>query len=1016
MFLSDVSIKRPVFITMVMVALVVVGLIAYSRLPVDLFPDMSTPVITVRVNYRGASPEVVEAKITNPIEKAVSPLAGVKSVTSTSSEGQSMVRVEYQMDYPVDKAVGEVRERVSWVQRQLPRDADDPFILRFDPSTMPFLWFAVADGSGKMSSIKLRGFVDEYLVPRLERVDGVAAVDVNGGRQRQVHVSLSLDRLQALGLSPQQVNAAIATENQDLPGGLIIDGNRELTLRTPGNFRNIEDIGNAVVVNKGGIAVRVRDIAEVRDSYREDRSFTRLDGKDSVMILVRKQSGTNTLEVASGVHKLLDTILQEQPHLNLVIARDDSDFIRHATNDTMFDLILGGILACAVVFFFFLNWRMTLITVIGLPVIVIGTFWAISLVGFSLNMITLLALSLCIGLLIDDAIVVRENMFRHLEAGEEPVTAAGRGTAEIALAVLAMTLSIVSVFMPVAFATGMIGKMFRQFGITVSLAVFLSLFEAFTLAPMLASRFDPRGKKRQHRPSRGISMGGLTGPYRRFLSWALAHRVVVVVIAVVLFAGSVFLTTRIGQSFAPSMDQGYFEVAFSHPPGTTLDTSNRIALEAERRIAEEPMVSHIQARANANEATITVRLKERGQVRAVQQRLRPRLANLDRNTRVRFSGQSGSLTGALTGAVSVRGRPVLVAVQSNGPIEQLEAASIRVARAVSEVPGTLDADRDIKPPRPGLRINVDRERASELGLSTNFVGSTVRSLVYGDVASQFRDGAEDVEIMVRLREEDRQRAMDVLMLPLASTRGAPVRLASVSSLVTAEEPNEIQRLDRQRVIMVGANIEDRPQGDVINDVQDRLRKLELPPGVTAKFTGQSQQMQESFDSLRFVMLLSLVFMYMVLASQLGSFLQPLIVMIALPLSVVGALGALMVTGRSIDIIAMIGMILLMGIVTKNSILLLDFANTRRREGASVKEAMLDAGQVRLRPVLMTSAALIMGMLPVALGLGAGGEFRAPMAITVIGGLVTSTLLTLIVVPVVYSFFGGKKKTAANPDI
>ncbi len=1017
MFLSDVAIKRPVFITMVMVALVVVGMIAYSRLAVDLFPDVSMPTLTVRTAYSGAGPEIIESQVTKPMEEAISPLSGVQSISSTSSRGMSLVTVNYNIDYPVDKAAAEVTERVNSTIRQLPKDADTPTVMRFDPSMMPFLMFSVADSTGKLSQIQLRSYVDDYLAPRLERVDGVASVDVSGGQQRQIQVLLSLDRLQALGVSPQQVSAAIDAENQDVAGGLITDSNRELTVRTPGNFTAVSDIGNVVVANKGGIVVRVMDVAEVRDGLVDQRQYSRLDGNPSVVIQVRKQSGTNTLTVAKGVNQVLAALGKEQPNLNVVITRDDSSFIGAATNDTLRDLIIGGLLACVVVFIFFLNWRMTIITVIGLPVIVIGTFFGFSVLGFSLNMITLLALSLCIGLLIDDAIVVRENMFRHLEAGETPVVAASRGTAEIALAVVAMTLSIVSVFMPIAFASGMIGRMFRQFGITVSVAVFISLFEAFTLAPMLASRFDPRGKNKDKPPSKGLSLEGLTRGYRWFLQWSLGHRLLIVGVAVGLFAVSLFLAMRVGQSFSPEMDQGYFEIALQQSPGSTLEKANTVSLEAERRIAEEPEVAHVLARAgggNAPENTsISVRLKGQNQVRTVQQRLRTKLANLDPDTKVRFSSSSGSLTGSLTGAVSVNARPILLAVESNGSLEDLDAASIQVMRAVASVPGTDQVDRDVTPPRPSLSVKVDRARASQLGLSTTAVGSTVRYLVDGNVASQFRTGGDDVDILVRLRQEDRQRAMDVLTLPLASTNGIPVRLASVSSLVPSSEPNQIARLDRQRTIRVGAAILDRPQGDVQADVQKRLDVLQLPPGVTVQWTGQSQQMQESFRSLYFVMSLAVVFMYMVLASQLGSFSQPLIVMLSLPLSAVGAIGALMITHKSLDITAMIGMILLMGIVTKNSILLLDFANKRRAEGATPAQAMLQAGQVRLRPVLMTSTALIMGMLPVAIGIGAGGEFRSPMAITVIGGLITSTMLTLVVVPVVYSFFARKQERRAE---
>lgn len=1012
MFLSDLSIKRPVFVTMLMVALIVVGVIAYAKLPVDLFPDTSSPVISVRVSYPGASPEVVESEITKILEEAVSPLSGIQSIESSSSQGQSSVTVIYSPDYAVDKAASDVRERVASVQRQLPRDATVPVVQRFDPSLSPFLMFSLADSTGKMSGTQLRSLVDSIIGPEIERVNGVAAVDVSGGQQRQIDVLLSLDRLQALGITPQQVSAAIDAENQDLPGGTIIDDNQQLNLRTPGNFTSVDDIANVAVVTKNLAAVRVRDLAEVKDAFRIDRSYSRLDGNPSVVVMVRKQSGTNTLQVAAGVHGLLENVIKQYPNLSLVVTRDDSGFIKTSVNDTLRDLIIGGLLACLVVFVFFLNWKMTLITIVGLPVIVIGTFWVIGALGFSLNMITLLALSLCIGLLIDDAIVVRENMFRHIEAGEDPPTAASRGTAEIALAVVAMTLSIISVFLPVAFASGMIGKLFRQFGITVAVAVFISLFEAFTLAPMLASRFDPRGKK-GHGISRGLSLDPVIRVYRGFLVWSLGHRFVVLSVGVVLLALSVVLVMRVGQSLSPDMDQGYFEISLSQPPGNVLENANAVALKAEAIVAAQPEVSHVLARVNSENSNISVRLKGTGQVAAVQRRLRVSLSTLDPNTRVRFSSQSGSLTGSLTGAVSVRSRPVLLAVQSNGSLEELDKASQQVVQAISQIPGIIEADRSVTPPRPGLRITVDRGRAAELGLSTAQVGATVRSLISGNVATQYVDNGENIDVNVRLRDEDQKRASDIMALPLQTAKG-PVRLAAVSSMVPSTEPNEISRLDRQRQIMVGAGIQDRSQGEVVADVQKRLAQIELPPGVTYKFTGQTQQMQDSFKSLYFVMALAVVFMYMVLASQLGSFVQPLVVMIALPLSAVGAIGALMIAHKNLDIIAMIGMILLMGIVTKNSILLLDFANSRRREGASPGQAMLQAGQVRLRPVLMTSAALIMGMLPVAMGIGSGGEFRSPMAITVIGGLITSTLLTLVVVPVVYTMVEGRKERTKEP--
>lgn len=1018
MWLSDLSIKRPVFIVMIMAALVIVGVLAYIKLPVDLLPDVATPLITVRTAYSGASPEVVEREVTKIMEDAVSTLSGVKSVTSSSQAGVSIVRIEYQLEYPVDKAVAEVQQQVARAVRQLPKDADVPVILRFDPNMSPIVMFSIADKSGSLNQVQLRQFVDDEVTPRIERVSGVAAVDVSGGLQRQINVLVSLTRLQALGISPQQVATAIDAENADIPAGTFIENNNQLTLRTPVGFTRPADIGEVVVINKGGVPVKVKDIAIVEDGFKDRLSYSRLDGQDSVILQVTKQSGTNTIQVAKGIINETAKIASEKPNLNIVITRDDSQFIKESVNGTLRDLILGGLLACIVVFFFFMNWRMTLITVAGLPIIAVGTFWGISLLGFGLNMITLLALALCIGLLIDDAIVVRENMFRHLEAGEPPRLAASRGTAEIALAVVAMTLSIISVFLPVAFATGQIGKLFREFGITISIAVIISLFEAFTLAPMLAAHFDPGVKKETANPSKkkkmetGIPMDTLKGGYRRVLSWTLSHRAMTLSIVVLVLVLSAFMVQRIGRSFMSDMDQGYFEVALSQPPGTTLEQADRIAREAESRITQQPEVAHVVTRVGSGsspeQSSISVRLKGRGYVKTVQPRLRQKLANLDPTTSVRFSGQSASLTGSLTGASSVNLRPIQLTVRGNVPLPDLQKAADQVKKIVGEVPGIIDLDFGVTPPRPGFSVVVDRSRAADLGLSATSIGTTVRNLMNGNVASTFQDGNDSIDIVVRLQGQDRQNAQDILSLPVVTRSGAVIPIRAFSKLAPSTEAAQINRLDRQRQILVGANFQGRPQGDVIADIQKRLPVLSLPEGVSVAFTGATLQMNESFNTLYFVLLLSLIFMYMVLASQLSSFIQPLIIMIALPLSVAGAIGALLITGKYLDITAMIGMILLMGIVTKNSILLVDFANTRRRQGIDPKQAMLEAGQTRLRPVLMTSAALIFGMLPVALGLGAGSEFRAPMAITVIGGLITATILTLVVVPVIYTLVEGLK--------
>ncbi|HUU64721.1 MAG TPA: efflux RND transporter permease subunit [Dehalococcoidales bacterium] len=1015
MWLSDLSIKRPVFITMVILALVVLGGVSYAQMGVDLLPDISLPVVAVQTVYPGASPTEVEASVSMPIEESLGSLSGVDSVSSSSSEGMSLVIVQYNLEYPAAKAVEDVRTKVSAVRGGLPQNIMDPVILPFDPSSSPILSFAVVEKDGSLGLAKLRNLVDDEIKPRIQHLDGVAEAAVTGGLEREIQVQLSLDRLRALGVSPQQVVAAIKAENLDIPGGRLTEGGTEQLLRTPGKFQSVEDIAQVVLADQG--KVQISDVATVSDGFKEVRSYNRLDGKDNVFISVRKQSGTNTVKVASQVHQEIEQILKEYPNLDIVVASDQSDFVKRSTQDSLVDLGLGALLAALVVFLFFRNLRNTLITVIGLPVIVVAAFWGMSLFGFTLNMITLLALSLCIGLLIDDAIVVRENIFRHMEAGEKPRVAASKATREIALAVLAMTLSIVAVFLPVAFATGIAGKMFREFGITVALAVLISLFEAFTLAPMLSAYFARRLEKEKSTTTRwgrlsdkiGGSFDSLVRSYRGFLDWALSHKALTLAVAAALFLLSLGALPLLGQTFFPEMDTGWFVMGLKLPPGTALGQTDQTVREVEGMLLQQPEVEHVFATVGTNtgpeEATLSVNMKGNGHIEEMQQRLRDRYGAI---------GTLSFSSGGMGEGGPSSSRPIQVGLRTSGSQDDLYEASRQVMEAIKDVPGLVDLARSVEPGKPELSIQVDRKRAADRGLSTAQIGSTVRTLVNGETASQLYQGGKDVDITVRVREADRQRYEDLFSLTIPSPSGTQVRLRDLATISPSTGPSVIERQDRERQIIVGAGYVGRPQSKVTADVTARLKNLNLPPGVSVEFTGSTQMASDSFSTLFLALGLSVIFMYMVLASQFGSFLQPVVVMLALPMAAIGALLALLATRNTLDITAMIGIILLTGIVTKNAILLVDFANQQRERGVSLKEAILSAGTIRLRPVLMTTLALIFGMLPLAVGLGAGGEWRSPMAITVIGGLITSTLLTLVVVPVAYTILEGIKRRPVLP--
>jgi HAE1 family hydrophobic/amphiphilic exporter-1 len=1013
MWLSDLSIRQPHFITMLMVGVIVVGALVYSRMGLDLFPDVSLPVAAVRTVYPGASPSEVERSVSKVIEDAVVSINGVDSVRSTSTDGVSIVVVEFKLDRDAKVAADDVRTRVAAIRNTLPADIQEPVIDRFDPSAQPIMSVALSSKGGTRSPEQMRTLVDDTLKPRLERIPGVASVDVTGGAEREVHVDLNRERLEALGVAPQQVLQAIRGENLNVPGGRVVDSTSERNIKTSAEFRSLQEICEVPVASSRGVSVRVNDVASVSDGLAEIRAYRRLNGADAVVATVQKQSGTNTVAVDEAVKQELQRIQLDYPDVGVGIASDQAEFTKESVSDVQVAMVLGALLAALVVFAFFRDWRNTLVTVAGLPVIVLGTFAVMNLLGMSLNMLTLMALSLSIGMLIDDAIVVRENIFRHMEAGEEPKVAAQLGTAEIALAVLAVSSTIIAVFLPIAFTGGIVGKFLRDFGLTVVIAVFLSLVEAFTLAPMLSAYFF----KRTERHAAGDRKAGLVerafnrldAGYRRALEWALAHRLAVLAIGSAAFFASLGVVPFMAKAFVPETDQGAYTVTLELPPGARLADTDRLVRRAEEVLLRQPEVANVFTTVGSDDgavekAVLSVKLTHKGggATQQAMQAVRPELEAVTHGARLSTEASSTtSLIGGGTVMGALRGRPVQFSVQGNDQ-HDLDAASAQVVEALQAVPGAADVDRSIKQGKPSVEIQVDRARAADLGVSAAQVGTTVRSLVNGERAGEYRAGDKSVDLVVRLRPEDRDAADDLFGLPVVTARGAQIPLSAIARSAPTTEPALIERQDRQRQVIVGASVLGRDEASVITDARAAVERLELPPGVTLKVSGQAKYTDDSFAQLGLALGLSVLFVYMILASQFGSFIHPLTIMLALPFSIVGALLALFGTGRALDMMAMIGIILLMGLVTKNSILLVEFTNQLKRRGRTTREALLEAGPVRLRPILMTTLAMIFGMLPVALGLGAGAELRQPMGIGVIGGLLTSTILTLVAVPVAYS--------------
>lgn len=1021
MNIPKLSINSPVLITMVMTALVVVGALSFTRLPVDLLPNVSFPVVAISTVYPGASAADVENNITKPIEEAVSSLNGVDTVTSTSQENLSLITIQFKLENDPQKAAQDVQEKINAIRGSFPRDALSPTIQRFDFSAIPIVTLGVADQTGQLKPEDLRRLVDNSIRPRLERIPGVAQVAVTGGRQRQIQVQLDLDALRARRLAPAQVTSAIAQANTSLTGGTVTENGQDVLIRTPGDLISLDQINNVIITTQRGVPVYVRDVAAVIDGLDDVNTLSRLNGNDSIALSVQKQSGGNTVAVADAVKAEVVKLQTENPNLTIVVASDQSQFIRNSVNDSLTDLVLGGVFAALVVLFFFRDLRNTLVTVIGLPVIMIGTFAAMAFLNLSLNLITLLALSLAVGLVIDDAIVVRENIFRHMERGEDPKTASLNGTNEVASSVVAMTLTVVSVFLPIAFISGLIGRFFSQFGLTVTMAVLISLFEAFTLAPMLSAYWfkQRQAKARKNAlpgqassaPSAGsaglsheleevahTNLGWLDRGYRSALGWTLRHKLITAGIGVLFLVGIVATIPFLQFSFLPNTGSDTFTLSLQLPPGTTLATTDAQARQVEAALRGYPEVRDVFVTVGGagtpEKASFSVRTLDSTAFKRLEPTLRAQLANVPG---LAFSG--GGFGG---GGTAVTGRTIVLNLKGSGSTQDLITASEQIQSAIKDVPDLVDLGSSYQSGKPELHVDVDRDKAARLGLSTAAVGSTVRTLINGDTASRYREPGREADIVVRLRPEDRQRLQDILDLSLTTATGQVVPLRNVASLSTTSGPTALERLNRQPKITIGANILNRAQQSVANDVQARIKQLNLPAGVTVDFGGQVQSFNESFQSLFVSLLLSVVFVYMVLASQFGSFTQPIVMMLALPLSLLGAFLALLVTRTPFDLTAMIGIIMLFGLVTKNSILLVDFANRLRKQGMARDQALLTAGPIRLRPVLMTSLALILGSLPVALGLGEGGSFRQPLSLVVIGGLITSTILTLLLVPTAYA--------------
>ena len=1011
MRMTRIAIDNPVFATMVMVAICVLGLFSYARLPVEQMPEVNLPFLIVQTGYPGASPEQIEADLTKPLENAVNGASGVKLVRSLSLEGLSSVFVEFRLDTDMTRAMQDVRDKVALVRPTFPRDAKDPLILRADSDNQePVVSLAVMSPTASLR--ELTSITDQTIVKGLENVPGVARIDVNGKVTRQILIQIKPNALNALGLGIDQVMNAIRTANQDMPAGRISRGQNDTIVRIEGKIKDPAQFGRIIVAQQGAGPVYLSQVADVIDGEKEETSIARINGQRSITIDVLKAQDANIVETGQGLVVAVEALKKRLPkNVELSVVFNSADSVEKSVNRVKSTILEGAGLTVLIVFLFLHSWRSTVITGLTLPLAVIATFIALYAFHFSLNFLTLMALSLCIGLLIDDAIVVRENIVRHLGMGKDHKTAAREGTEEIGLAVMATTFAIVAVFVPIAFMSGIIGRFFFQFGVTVAVAVLVSLFVSFTLDPMLSAVWhDPPGTRFKRMPWLGrmldrveVGIEWVHVLYGQILEWALTHRKSVLLIALVSLVASFALVPLIGTEFVPQSDRSLIALRLNTSVGASLEYTDSKIRQAETALQQFPEIELVMTTVGTDEgrnyARIMLKLVDRDK-RAMSQ------SELEKAIRKLLQPIAGIET-----SVGFN-RPIFVNILGPDP-ETLNGLINDFKARVVKVQGIADVELSEKTPNPALSVRLNNDAAAELGITVQQVGTTLRPLLNGDTVSYWLapDG-QNYEVNVRLPKDRRQLATDLSSLYLTTNKrgadGEPrmVPLRQVAEIVETTSPQTIRREELQRRVTLFANAQGRPAGDVGSDVNAIVKDFALPPGYRFSVRGQQEQMQDSFKAAMAALGLAVIFIYLILASQFASYLQPVAIMVSLPLSLIGVFLALLLTGTTLNIFSMIGFIMLMGLVTKNAILLVDFANRARRAGASLHDAMLQAGQVRLRPILMTTAAMIGGMMPLALGLGEGGETQAPMGRAIIGGVITSTLLTLVVVPVLYSYLDG----------
>ena len=1015
------AIERPVTMFMISMVIILLGGISLTRLPVDLMPDTQMPTISVRVNYSGVGPLEMEELVTRPIEQAVSAVAGLERVDSTSSEGSANIRLNFAWGTDLSEAADEVRTRLDRVRGRLPEDADPPTVFKFDSTSMPIMGIGV---EGDFDAVTLRELAQNDLSPRLERVAGVAAVTINGGLRRQIRVDLSREKLTGLNLSPDRIVQILRTENQNIPLGEINDAERTLLLRSPGQFTNIEEIRNLVVLTRAGVPVYLRDIADVRDTTEDRRSFMRINGTPGIRMQVTKQSGTNTIQIAEGVKREIEKINADVNGIKLQVLDDQSKFIDRAIGSVTEHAMLGGLLVVAIIFLFLRDIKSTLIICTSIPISVIGTFALLYFGGYTLNTLTFGGLALGIGMIVDAAIVVLENTYRHLEMGKDRVTAAIDGSEEVWSAILASTLTHIAVFVPMLFLTGVSSIMFGQLAAVVSFSLAMSLLVAVTIVPVLCSRMldaphqAHAGAGLMARLNRRIdgALDGLDEFYARMLHKALVHRPTVFATGFALFAIALFLLPRIGFEFQPQTDEGEITVDAELAVGSRLERTEAVLIGLEERIRQTVpeavmLITQVSGGGgfgggSTHRGNVNVRLVPRNERdrtnEEISMQLRRELSGIPGViVRARPSGGQNQMMRGMGGG----GGDGRLSIEILGhDLDQSKRIAQDLKAMLDTTPGIADSRLQREEGRPELAVRVDRDKAALLGLTVTGVANTIRTNVAGTQAAMYRDAGNEYPIIVRLREEDREQVSEVGDVLLSTPTGQVLPAKNVMVIDRETGPVSIERKNQERVQRVNAETE-TTLSEAVAAVQARMGEINVPKDFAVGFGNEVEEQAKSFNELRLVLILAIVLVYTVMASQYESLKDPFIIIFSIPLAAIGVVGMLMITGTPFSMQAYIGVIMLAGIVVSNAILLVDYTNTlRHRDKMELRAALELAGRHRLRPILMSSMCTALGLVPMALGIGEGAELQAPLARVVIGGLLTSTIITLVFVPAMYTLF------------